>query len=492
MYTFRHIQKEDITSIMHWRNEQMDILRQKKAITESEQHIYYEQFVFPQYKLEQPNLLIYSILQNEKLIGYGGLVHINWEVLTAEISFLLETSLNNNIENFNEIFFEFLCFLKPIAFEKLLLKKIYTSAYDIRPNLYEILDKHNFTFEARIKDSVSINGKIVDEVRHSYTSSQFLNKIPLFNILITSISSKVPLVNDVKSACKKFKDKILVFGSDSNDNIIAKHFVDHFWNCKPLKELSLADISNYCKINNIKLIIPTRNAELLFYSENKFYFQNKGITVLISDSSTVECCIDKIKFYEFCKVKNIPAIPTFHEINSQYKKWVVKNRFGAGSKDVFLNINTYDAIEYSKNIEQPIFQPFCMGKEISIDCYYSLKSVLMGFVIRERVNVENGESKITISIVNSELTSKFKKIASNFNFIGPVVFQAFYDGNDLQLIECNPRFGGASSASIKSGLDTFYWAIAETGNMDITKFQFYTNKSSLKQVRFSSDLIIDL
>ena len=40
--------------------------------------------------------------------------------------------------------------------------------------------------------------------------------------------------------------------------------------------------------------------------------------------------------------------------------------------------------------------------------------------------------------------------------------------NEFFLIECNPRFGGASTLSIKAGLESFKWAYLEALNLDIS------------------------
>ena len=40
-----------------------------------------------QFKEKQPNQLLFSFIENNLLIGYGGLVHIDWTNKNAEISF---------------------------------------------------------------------------------------------------------------------------------------------------------------------------------------------------------------------------------------------------------------------------------------------------------------------------------------------------------------------------------------------------------------------
>ena len=42
---------------------------------------------------EKPNQILFSYFKNDKCIGYGGLVHINWIDKNAEISFIMNSDL---------------------------------------------------------------------------------------------------------------------------------------------------------------------------------------------------------------------------------------------------------------------------------------------------------------------------------------------------------------------------------------------------------------
>ncbi|MGB0480477.1 MAG: GNAT family N-acetyltransferase, partial [Flavobacteriaceae bacterium] len=81
------IRYEDRLLIMRWRNEQMYHLRQQKVLTETDQNQYFDTIVSKLFDASQPNQLLFSYLQDDVCIGYGGLVHINWKDKNAEISF---------------------------------------------------------------------------------------------------------------------------------------------------------------------------------------------------------------------------------------------------------------------------------------------------------------------------------------------------------------------------------------------------------------------
>ena len=71
-------------------------LRQDKPLTEEDQEAYFLNVVAKLFEQERPNQLLFSFLDGDKCIGYGGLVHINWIDKNAEISFIMNTSLEKS------------------------------------------------------------------------------------------------------------------------------------------------------------------------------------------------------------------------------------------------------------------------------------------------------------------------------------------------------------------------------------------------------------
>ena len=166
-YSLVPIRDEDKFEIMKWRNEQIDILRQKQLLTAVMQENYFKTVVKNLFNQNQPDQLLWSFFKNDMLIGYGGLVHIDWENKNGEISFLLETKRSKISEYFVNDFTVYLNFVKEIAREQLKFIKIYTYAYDMRTNLYDVLLQSNFIEEARLKSHVIINNKDYDVFIHS-------------------------------------------------------------------------------------------------------------------------------------------------------------------------------------------------------------------------------------------------------------------------------------------------------------------------------------
>src|SRR5688500_7623395 len=87
-FSIETLRKQDIFKIKEWRNSQIDVLRQKVHLTNSDQENYYYQVVVPTFSQIQPKIVLFSFLKEGQCIGYGGLTNIDWEAKRFELSFL--------------------------------------------------------------------------------------------------------------------------------------------------------------------------------------------------------------------------------------------------------------------------------------------------------------------------------------------------------------------------------------------------------------------
>ena len=159
------VRYEDRLDIMKWRNEQIYHLRQLKKLTKKNQNDYFDNIVALLFKQDQPNQILFSLLNENICIGYGGLVHINWIDKNSEISFIMDTKLEEKY--FEKNWIVFLKLLEKIAFKELNLHKIYTYAFDLRPNLFKVLKKAKFVEESRLREHCFSENKFVDVLIHS-------------------------------------------------------------------------------------------------------------------------------------------------------------------------------------------------------------------------------------------------------------------------------------------------------------------------------------
>lgn len=169
-YSLVPIRNEDRYDIMKWRNEQLFHLRQSEPLTKEKQDAYFTNVVSKLFDQHQPNQILFSFLENDICIGYGGLVHINWIDKNAEISFVINTTLEK--DNFKEFWQNYLSLIEEVAFTELNFHKIFTFAFDLRPHLYTALEGGGYNKEAQLKEHCYFNCEYKDVIIHSKFNAQ--------------------------------------------------------------------------------------------------------------------------------------------------------------------------------------------------------------------------------------------------------------------------------------------------------------------------------
>lgn len=160
------LRAEDIESIRIWRNEQMAVLRQSIPISRQQQIVYFRRNVWPDLEADNPHQILFRLTEGGHLIGYGGLVHVDWLSRRAEISFLLETKRNNPPELLVGYFLKWLKIVQEIAFVDLGLNRLTTETFATRPEIIEALEQSLFKCEGILKSHVNLGGELIDSFLH--------------------------------------------------------------------------------------------------------------------------------------------------------------------------------------------------------------------------------------------------------------------------------------------------------------------------------------
>ena len=172
-YSLSTIRKEDIELVRIWRNEQMDGLRQSAPISKDNQVDYFNNFVFNDFTNLTPQQILLRYSFNDDLIGYGGIVHLDWCVKKGEVSFLLEPSRTLEPKSYCEEFAVFLKLIKSLAFKSLGLNKLTTEAYAHRSHHVAAIESAGFTREGILREHAKVDGEWVDAVLSSCLQSEY-------------------------------------------------------------------------------------------------------------------------------------------------------------------------------------------------------------------------------------------------------------------------------------------------------------------------------
>tara|TARA_A100001011_G_scaffold312440_1_gene329883 strand:+ start:186 stop:779 length:594 start_codon:yes stop_codon:yes gene_type:complete len=172
-YSLIAVQSRDIEQIRIWRNMQISVLRQSSPISREEQLNYYKDKIFPSMRLKEPLNILMSFLMKGELIGYGGLVHLNWHDRRGEISFLLNPLFTQDKMIYKEKHIIFLRLLSILAFKDLGFNKIFTETWATRVPHINNLEAFGFKLEGILRKHVLINGRYEDALIHGCLATNY-------------------------------------------------------------------------------------------------------------------------------------------------------------------------------------------------------------------------------------------------------------------------------------------------------------------------------
>lgn len=278
------------------------------------------------------------------------------------------------------------------------------------------------------------------------------------NVLITSAGRRVALVNCFKKTIRGIKEVGgKVISVDVNPLAAALYISDNYYIVPRIFASNYIEtLLDICKKEDIKLIIPTIDTELLILSQNKKKFEENGIIVSISDPKIVEICRDKLKTFQFFKENNIPTVETFSSCqvdkmqNLNYPLFI-KPCKGSGSINTYKVNNKKELDFFTDYIENPVVQEFADGQEFTLDVLADFKRKVINVVPRERIEIRAGEMNKGKTVKDKTLIKLGKIIVERLGGIGPITIQCFANGKEVKFTEINPRFGGGYPLSFSAG-----------------------------------------
>jgi len=280
------------------------------------------------------------------------------------------------------------------------------------------------------------------------------------NVLFSSVGRRVELVKAFREASNELKVKSKLIGVDMDELAPALNFVDKKYKVPKLSsEEFIPQIIEICKKENVAIIIPTLDTELLLYSKNKELIQNEcGAKVMVSDENVISTIRNKVKTYEFLKENDfrVPKLIKEKEIlDKEYEfPLFIKPLDGSSSINNF-KINNEKELGFFKDyVSNPMIQEFSEGQEYCVDVFCDFKGNVITVVPKIRIAHRGGEITKAKVVKDRELIEIGKKLANTLKPCGEINFDCIKTENGVDIIEINGRFAGGSPISFKSGANS--------------------------------------
>jgi carbamoyl-phosphate synthase large subunit len=315
------------------------------------------------------------------------------------------------------------------------------------------------------------------------------------NILITSAGKRVSLVNAFQKELKAVFTEGKVFAADCNPQLSAASMIADGWFKVPSLDNHnyINELIKLCKVNNIYLIIPTIDTELLLLAENEALFKANSISVVISSLKIIDKCRDKRLIHDFFEHNGIEVAEEYAKDNLQFPLFI-KPSDGSRSIDTFLIEDRADLLDYHFQNDKFMFLEYLdqsENDEYTCDTYYGKDNKLKCVVPRKRIEVRDGE----VNKGKTEKNELVNYVKENLGVVegarGCLTIQFFMNKTTRRkvAIEINPRFGGGYPLSYLAGANFPKWIIEEyLLDKKLTYFEDW--EDNLLMLRYDNEVII--
>lgn len=274
-------------------------------------------------------------------------------------------------------------------------------------------------------------------------------------ILFTGVGRRVELIQAFRDAALALDVNLRLYGADMAGTAPALAFCDFTRTVVGMNDPSyIENLLSICAEDNIDLLIPTIDTDLLVLSKNKSRFETQGTKVLVSSLDKIRICRDKnltSQFFVDCGLHAPMPVRDWREYRSGYPAFI-KPKDGSSSVDAYKIENEAELKSYASRVKDYIVQPFIDGTEYTIDIFCDWSGNPVSIVPRERIQVRAGEVLKTRICLDRQMVDEAKALCKAFAPCGPITVQLIRDGEGVDwFIEINPRFGGGAPLSMKAG-----------------------------------------
>jgi carbamoyl-phosphate synthase large subunit len=224
-----------------------------------------------------------------------------------------------------------------------------------------------------------------------------------------------------------------------------------------------------CQENEIRVLVPTIDPELMLYANHIDKFKEVGTTVPISGPEAIRAGGDKVTTHEWLVEHGFPTPrqATVSQVMQAPDEWpfpfLVKQRHGSASIGVHI-VRDQQELEVLTRDGEYIVQSIANGSEYTVDVYIDKQGNCRCAVPRLRIETRAGEINKGLTVRSEPLSSLAGRLCETLpGAFGVFNVQVFYDSelDKMAVIEFNPRFGGGYPLTHEAGAHYTQWLIEE-------------------------------
>lgn len=313
-------------------------------------------------------------------------------------------------------------------------------------------------------------------------------------IVILSAGRRVSLVRCFQEAAKSHGFQIVA--ADLNPSMSAAcHIADSYFSLPHVNSPEYAEtLLAYCLNNDVQLVVPTIDTELLRLSELQTQLHGVGCSAIVSHSDFISVCRDKRQTSSYFEAKGVRSPALFHADDLPFPVFI-KPYDGSLSSGAAVVRTAEDLTQEMLRNPKNMFCQFLDPRDYSeytCDAYFDREGHLKCVVPRLRVEVRGGEVSKGRTSKNEIVPFLFEKLGYLAGARGCLTIQIMrHNSNgELFLLEINPRFGGGYPLTARSNAPYHSWLIDEY-MLGKTVDRFDDWQDGLTMLRYDGEVFIE-
>lgn len=296
----------------------------------------------------------------------------------------------------------------------------------------------------------------------------------------------------------KNKEQYTLIGTTIYTDSIASAFCDIFELAVPTNSENYFEwLFSIIKKYKIDMIIPSIEADMYLWNENRKQIESTGTLVLLNNRQLINLCQDKWNFYTRLQpMIHEYLIPTTDDLSKNIfgYPYILKPKKGFGSKGIIRIQNEEDYQKYKDKITKDLIMQPIIGtdeEEYTVSAFYDKEHNLIDYLPLKRKLSSNGYTE-SAEVVNYDFSNILEKIASIVKPLGPTNFQFRLDkNNNMKLLEINPRISSSTSIRASLGYNESQMSIDYFLNGKIPEKVDKESIKNRKAVRYVEEYIFD-
>jgi carbamoyl-phosphate synthase large subunit len=203
-----------------------------------------------------------------------------------------------------------------------------------------------------------------------------------------------------------------------------------------------------------EVLIGTVSEEIDALHDRHGDLAGHGVATWLPSREAVEVCIDKWKFARVLRDHHVSTPATgLGDLHGVDGPWVVKPRFGRGSRDVYRVDDPTELAWACRRTPEPIVQSRAAGREFTADVLVDHTGRVAACVPRWRLETKAGISTKGETFIDAAVDDAVARTVAAVGLRGVSNLQGFRDDAGVCVMEVNPRFSGGLPLTLAAGAD---------------------------------------